>query len=49
MPDREAFLQTLDEEVYDKLLEVSIKLNMNVQKLIRYVVIPEWMKKEQKK
>ena len=40
------FLQSLNEDTYEVLLEEARKRNMTIQRLIEGVVILEWMKKQ---
>jgi predicted DNA-binding ribbon-helix-helix protein len=37
------FMQTLDEEIYRKLEEIAKERGINVQELIRAVIVPDWM------
>jgi hypothetical protein len=41
---RHTFLQSVDDPHYDQLLQVAVARSMSVQKLIRHVVIPDWLK-----
>ena len=43
------FMQTLDDDQYELLLKKAIERNMSVQKLIRHIIVPDWVKKELKK
>ena len=40
------FLQSLNEDTYDVLLEEARKRNMTIQRLIEGVVILDWLKKQ---
>ena len=40
------FLQSLNEDTYDLLLEEARKRNMTIQRLIEGVVILDWLKKQ---
>ncbi len=37
------FMQTLEQEIYDKLQEIANARGIKVQELIRAVIIPEWL------
>ena len=43
------FMQTLDNEIFNKLTEIAKARGINVQELIRAVIIPEWLKEKEKK
>jgi predicted DNA-binding ribbon-helix-helix protein len=38
------FMQTLDEEIYNKLQEIANNRGITIQELIRAVIIPDWHK-----
>jgi predicted DNA-binding ribbon-helix-helix protein len=38
------FMQTLDEEIYNKLQEIANSRGITIQELIRAVIIPDWLK-----
>jgi predicted DNA-binding ribbon-helix-helix protein len=38
------FMQTLDEEIYNKLQEIANNRGITIQELIRAVIIPDWLK-----
>jgi len=38
------FMQTLDQEIYDKLEEIANSRGIKIQELIRAVVVPEWLR-----
>ena len=39
------FMQTLDKAVYDTLKKIAQRKGINIQELIRAVIIPEWLDK----
>ena len=39
------FMQTLDNEIYEKLATIAKERGITIQELIRAVIIPEWLKK----
>jgi len=41
------FMQTLDQEVYDKLQKIARERGITIQELIRAVIIPEWLKQKE--
>ena len=43
------FMQTLDEEIHNKLQEIANNRGITIQELIRAVIIPDWLKEMQKK
>jgi len=43
------FMQTLDEEIYDRLAEIAKSRGITIQELIRAVIIPDWLKEMKKK
>jgi predicted DNA-binding ribbon-helix-helix protein len=43
------FMQTLDQEIYDKLADLAKQRGISVQELIRAVIIPEWLRAKEKK
>jgi len=43
------FMQTLDNEIYQKLSEIAKQRGITIQELIRAVIIPEWLNKIEKK
>ena len=43
------FMQTLDEEIYNKLQEIANSRGITIQELIRAVIVPDWLKEMQKK
>jgi hypothetical protein len=38
------FMQTMDDEIYKKLEEIAKERGINVQELIRAVIVPDWLK-----
>ena len=38
------FMQTLDQDIFDKLQEIADKRGIKIQELIRAVIVPEWLK-----
>ena len=40
------FMQTLDNEIFNKLTEIAKEKGISVQELIRAVIIPEWLKEK---
>ena len=42
------FMQTLDDDIFQKLNEIAQKRGITIQELIRAVIIPEWLKQEKK-
>jgi hypothetical protein len=38
------FMQTLDEEIYNKLQQIASNRGITIQELIRAVIIPDWLK-----
>ena len=42
------FMQTLEQEVYEKLVAIAEKRGIKVQELIRAVIVPEWLKEREK-
>jgi predicted DNA-binding ribbon-helix-helix protein len=43
------FMQTLEQEVYNKLQALAKERGITVQELIRAVIIPEWLKEKEKR
>ena len=43
------FMQTLDEEIYNRLQEIANERGITIQELIRAVIIPDWLKQREKK
>lgn len=43
------FMQTLDEEIFNRLQEIANSRGITIQELIRAVIIPDWLKEMQKK
>lgn len=39
------FMQSLDDEIYNKLQEIANSRGITIQELIRAVIIPEWLNK----
>jgi predicted DNA-binding ribbon-helix-helix protein len=39
------FMQSLDDEIYNKLQEIAKTRGITIQELIRAVIIPEWLNK----
>jgi predicted DNA-binding ribbon-helix-helix protein len=39
-------MQTLDEEIYNRLQEIASSRGITIQELIRAVIIPDWLKDE---
>jgi effector-binding domain-containing protein len=42
------FMQTFDEEIYNKLTKLAEERGITVQELIRAVIIPDWLKEKEK-
>jgi len=42
------FMQTLEQPIYDKLEKTAKDKGITVQELIRAVIIPDWLEKQQK-
>ena len=42
-------MQTLDQEIYERLQEIANARGIKVQELIRAVIIPEWLREREKK
>lgn len=42
-------MQSLDQEILDKLAVIAKKRGITVQELIRAVVIPDWLKEQEEK
>lgn len=42
------FMQTLEQEIFDKLTELAKERGITVQELIRAVIIPDWLKGKQR-
>jgi predicted DNA-binding ribbon-helix-helix protein len=40
------FMQTLDDDIFQKLNEIAASRGITIQELIRAVVIPEWLKEK---
>jgi len=40
------FMQTLDQEIFNKLSEMAKERGISIQELIRAVIIPDWLKEE---
>ena len=38
------FMQTLDQEIFDKLEQIANDRGIKIQELIRAVIVPEWLK-----
>jgi len=38
------FMQTLEQEIYDRLQDIANSRGIKVQELIRAVIIPEWLR-----
>lgn len=38
------FMQTLDDEIYKKLEGLARERGINVQELIRAVIVPDWLR-----
>ncbi len=43
------FMQTLDNEIYEKLSKIAKQRGISIQELIRAVIIPEWLSKTERK
>ena len=43
------FMQTLDDEIYNRLQEIANERGITIQELIRAVIIPDWLKQREKK
>lgn len=43
------FMQTLDQEILDKLTDLAKQRGIAIQELIRAVIIPEWLREREKK
>jgi predicted DNA-binding ribbon-helix-helix protein len=46
---RHTFLQSVDDQFYNQLFEVAKARGMSIQKLLRHVVIPDWVKWNQER
>jgi uncharacterized protein (DUF111 family) len=46
MTEMAKFIQTLSENVFEDLKKIAQKKGISVQELIRAVIIPEYLKKE---
>ena len=44
---RHTFLQSVDDGNYDALFEIAKSRSMSIQKLIRHVVIPDWIRQNE--
>ena len=42
------FMQSLNQEIYNKLREVAESRGITIQELIRAVIIPDWLKEVQR-
>ena len=42
------FMQSLSEETHKKLEEIARQKGINIQELIRAVIVPEWLEKAKK-
>jgi len=40
------FMQTLDDEIYNKLKEIAELRGISVQELIRAIIVPDWLKEK---
>lgn len=43
------FMQSLDQEIYDKLQQIANARGIKVQELIRAVIVPDWLKIHEEK
>ena len=43
------FMQSLDQEILEKLSVIAKKRGITVQELIRAVIIPDWLKEQEQK
>jgi len=43
------FMQSLSQEMYEKLLKIAKRKGIKIQELIRVIVIPEWIEQKEKK
>lgn len=43
------FMQSLSEETHKKLGQIAKEKGINIQELIRAVIIPEWLEKQNEK
>lgn len=43
------FMQSLSEENYNKLNQIAKGKGINIQDLIRAVIVPEWLEKQKEK
>ncbi len=41
------FMQTLSDSVYEELEKIAVKRGITMQELIRAVIIPEWVRKQE--
>ncbi len=49
MVEMPKFMQTLDEEIYNRLQEIAGQRGITLQELIRAVIIPDWLTEMQNK
>jgi len=42
------FMQSLNQEIYNRLHEIAKSRGITIQELIRAVIIPDWLKEMQK-
>jgi hypothetical protein len=43
-PSPKTFVQSIDNDQFGILLDLAVKRNMTVQKFIKNIVIPEWLR-----
>jgi hypothetical protein len=43
------FMQTLNESVYEELEKIAVKRGITMQELIRAVIVPEWVQKQEER
>lgn len=43
------FMQSLSQDIYEKLSEIAKAKGIKIQELIRVIVIPEWFEQKEKK
>jgi len=43
------FMQTLNQEIFNKLSQMAKERGISIQELIRAVIIPEWLKDREQK
>lgn len=43
------FMQTLDDEIFNRLQKIANERGITIQELIRAVIIPDWLKQRERK